>query len=128
MKAGEDGILRSFDGEGRVIDFVRLDSGHLMTLAGLFGGQKKELINIWQNVNSSEVTEDQIWSPPSNMLPAKSSDPEQTPVHQNDLRAERDCPEYHCPNTAYCRRVGCMLCAQPPYVPSYAQSHCLGIE
>ncbi|KKZ65218.1 hypothetical protein EMCG_08926 [[Emmonsia] crescens] len=120
MHVGADGILRSFDGEGRVIDFARLDSGHLRTAAASwFPGQKEEgLIDFWQNVDSSEVEEDQIWSPPSHLLPPRFSDPEgfaqselSTPNHQRlSIRRDHVCGEFRCTRNSDCWPRDCTMC------------------
>ncbi|EEH08013.1 hypothetical protein HCBG_03302 [Histoplasma capsulatum G186AR] len=61
---GDDGILRSFDSRGTVIDYRRLTTDELHSLSKDFvKGNDERLLAMWANVDSSLVDEEQIWNP-----------------------------------------------------------------
>ncbi|OJD12547.1 hypothetical protein AJ78_06874 [Emergomyces pasteurianus Ep9510] len=130
VDAGPDGILRSFDKRGRVIDFARLDHRQLMYTARALPNNNG-LAKRWQNVNSSEVDEETIWSPPKHLLPRRFTDLEAVdeqrspaaPLHHNSIRASRQCRSTYCQVTLQCRAIGCYFCLNPP--PGHGESHCM---
>ncbi|QSS50634.1 hypothetical protein I7I53_11393 [Histoplasma capsulatum var. duboisii H88] len=60
---GNDGILRSYDKDNNVIDYARLDSAELKSLAKRYSKDEENLIALWENADSSMIDEAQIWSP-----------------------------------------------------------------
>ncbi|OAX78882.1 hypothetical protein ACJ72_06804 [Emergomyces africanus] len=129
LQGGLDGILRSFDKRGNVIDSARLDSEQLMVMARALNN--KELASHWQNVNSSEVDENEVWSPEKHLLPRRFTDPEEVedaqmsaaPLHHNLIRASKECQNIPCQVTLQCRAFNCRWCFSPP--PGYGRSHCM---
>ncbi|KKZ63040.1 hypothetical protein EMCG_02610 [[Emmonsia] crescens] len=78
---GDDGILRSYDGNGSVIDYARFDQDQLMAIAGWAESpeEKDHLKNLWKNVTTLKVEENQIWAPPPHLRPAVSKEQELYP-------------------------------------------------
>ncbi|EEH17235.2 hypothetical protein PABG_07322 [Paracoccidioides brasiliensis Pb03] len=60
---GHDGILRSFDRNGKVIDYYRLDEKQLLAIGNEIPQQIDYLKHLSANANRSQVDEDAIWSP-----------------------------------------------------------------
>ncbi|EEH43467.1 uncharacterized protein PADG_08392 [Paracoccidioides brasiliensis Pb18] len=60
---GHDGILRSFNRNGKVIDYYRLDEKQLLAIGNEIPQQIDYLEHLSANANSSKVYEDAIWSP-----------------------------------------------------------------
>ncbi|EDN04341.1 hypothetical protein I7I51_02582 [Histoplasma capsulatum] len=60
---GNDGILRSYDKDNKVIDYARLDSAELKSLAKRYSKDEENLIALWENADSSMIDEAEIWSP-----------------------------------------------------------------
>ncbi|OAX82559.1 hypothetical protein ACJ72_03091 [Emergomyces africanus] len=116
LHLGDDGILRSFAENGTVIDYARLTVSQLMTVADWSSGeQRSHLQAIWANVNSFEVEDDQIWSPPVNLLPVTMREPPpDSPAPQNELDLRMIppllCQDIQCRNHMACRRRGCERC------------------
>ncbi|KKZ64867.1 hypothetical protein EMCG_09244 [[Emmonsia] crescens] len=118
LHIGDDGVMRSFDEVGNVIDYARLNSTHLMTIAGWYSnGTQDHLQNVWANVDSFLVDEAQIWSPPEHLLPAQLSTelpaarvsvPEVNPLTSRQVIVH--CPFISCTGHTRCRQYGCTEC------------------
>ncbi|ODH47704.1 hypothetical protein GX48_06196 [Paracoccidioides brasiliensis] len=63
LHVGPDGILRSFDRNGKVIDYNRLDEKQLLAVGNEIPQQIDYLKHLSANANSSQVDEDAIWTP-----------------------------------------------------------------
>ncbi|EEH37667.1 hypothetical protein PAAG_08085 [Paracoccidioides lutzii Pb01] len=66
---GSDGILRSFDRNGMVIDFNRLNEKQLLAVGKELPQQSNYLKELSANANSTQVDEDAIWSPTPSIPP-----------------------------------------------------------
>ncbi|EGC46435.1 conserved hypothetical protein [Histoplasma capsulatum var. duboisii H88] len=65
----EFGIMRSLDGDGKVIDFARLGPSHLNTLAQRRPEEdREELLAIWSGADHSMIDDEEIWNPSENIM------------------------------------------------------------
>ncbi|PGH32370.1 hypothetical protein GX50_04850 [[Emmonsia] crescens] len=76
---GADGIARSYDVRGRVIDSARLTRSQLLAVAKSASSEdeRKHLQGLWANVDPSKVDEAELWEPPQHVLPTRFVNPEQ---------------------------------------------------
>ncbi|OAX85406.1 hypothetical protein ACJ72_00217 [Emergomyces africanus] len=76
---GNDGVVRSYNGKGEVIDAARLTPQQLVAVAqeAPSADEKKHLLDVWANVDSSKVNETQMWNPPQHVLPSRFSNPKE---------------------------------------------------
>lgn len=123
---GDDGILRSYDGNGTVIDYARFDQDQLMAVAGWAGSpdEKDHLKNLWKDVDTLKVEENQIWAPPSHLRPAvlkeqglydQLRDEEEGRLDsfegmKEKRREQVRCRELYCPNKRACDLALCDDC------------------
>ncbi|EEH35484.1 hypothetical protein PAAG_06531 [Paracoccidioides lutzii Pb01] len=75
---GDDGVLRSFNGDGEVISYERLDKEQLSNLASWYPEpeHRDHLHDVWKDANSSTVSMEQIWNPPKELLPVVLKQPQ----------------------------------------------------
>ncbi|OJD14013.1 hypothetical protein AJ78_05603 [Emergomyces pasteurianus Ep9510] len=113
----DNGITRSFDGSGNVIDFVRLGPEALQEL--LDGhvddpGQKKRLTDLWANLDNSQISEDEIRNPSAEQLQSIFADMGNEKMMtslapRNDLIRTRCRPL--CVRSAQCvKQLNCYVC------------------
>ncbi|KKZ65991.1 hypothetical protein EMCG_08244 [[Emmonsia] crescens] len=110
LHVGADAILRSYDGDGKVIDYARVDTAQLKAIMNRYSKEDQErLQGVWANVDSSLVDEEQIWNPPQHLIsPLVSGGPsvngQSKPRRPNVLAPEwfHFCSEYNCHTAADC--------------------------
>ncbi|OJD13370.1 hypothetical protein AJ78_06182 [Emergomyces pasteurianus Ep9510] len=73
----KDGVARSYDRNGEVIDAERLSREQLLQVAATAHSEdeKTNLRHLWANVDTSSIDEAQLWAPPKHLLPSRFSDP-----------------------------------------------------
>ncbi|KKZ58445.1 hypothetical protein EMCG_00936 [[Emmonsia] crescens] len=131
---GDDGILRSFDGSGNVIDFARLDQTQLQAVINWYSGDKQDqahLQGLWANIDSSRaLNEEQIWNPPQHILPTFISALPKAPLmssaqESNPLKLHaRFCTALHCQINSDCY-LRDPLCPRCFAVDSFPRGDCL---
>ncbi|PGH33178.1 hypothetical protein GX50_04020 [[Emmonsia] crescens] len=133
LHLGDDGILRSFDGSGNVIDFARLDQPQLQAVIDWYSGDKDKqnhLQGLWANIDSSLVHEEQIWKPPQHILPTFISALPKAPLmssaqNSNPLKLQaRFCTALHCQIQEHCY-LRDPLCPRCFAVDSFPHGDCL---
>lgn len=126
---GNDGILRYFNGAGKVINYVRLTRDQMLAdvaASPLPLQEKLRLAQLWDGTDASQVSAKQIWQPSKDVLPLRFADPEafkQEVEKRNQKRAKtpasagkviRDVPDYcsehECLNTEECWHHNCFAC------------------
>ncbi|PGH23799.1 hypothetical protein GX50_08982 [[Emmonsia] crescens] len=71
---GDDKVLRSYDGNGNVIDYALPEDSHLKAVANFFSKRTQEHVyRVWEDVDSSKFSEEHIWNPPAHLLPLRLS-------------------------------------------------------
>ncbi|OJD14627.1 hypothetical protein AJ78_05057 [Emergomyces pasteurianus Ep9510] len=127
LHVGDDGIARSFNEFGVVIDFARLDREQLQSAMDLEPVTRHpHLQEVWAEVDSSKVDLNQIWSPPEHLLPLQFR---VTPAPQKRMPADelfRRSPQSHCINIEctghrVCRQNSCTECVHV----DMGGSHCV---
>ena len=133
IHVADDGILRSYSGDGKVLDAKRLSNAALLSYAA--GGPRKSeeaytegkdyLSTIWADVNGDDVPETQLMRPLKNFLPAPIAQPELTkleaakinentsPVPVSPLEERQItvfCMGQTCTKSAACIFMGCFTC------------------
>lgn len=122
----DDGVLRSYDGAGNILDYRRFNSSHLMTVANQYSGDlQSHLFEVWDGVDSFAVEEHQIWNPVNN--PYQSLFPKQG---TSDRRAPSPltphvnrCEKIRCNTHETCHANSCFYCFLLDHV---ANGHCRG--
>ncbi|EEH36663.2 hypothetical protein PAAG_07081 [Paracoccidioides lutzii Pb01] len=127
---GDDGIGRSYDRNGNVIDVLRLTNDELMQVAFTQTDPeaKKHLEEVWAGVNGHETPEKDLFSPPYNILPTRLTNPEfqdslqmveeenlallQKKNAKGGLTPNINCRAFTCRNSAFCLSQGCTSCVQ----------------
>ncbi|QSS54563.1 hypothetical protein I7I53_02148 [Histoplasma capsulatum var. duboisii H88] len=115
-----EGILRSYDQEGNVIDYRRLDFNTLNNIAQLYAEENSnKLIDLWSNVDSSLVDEEQVWAPPSHLMPPSVSEADAAEQLQSANpkvfpRWWNYCNQYRCTENWECLRQDpiCIRCVR----------------
>ncbi|QSS52508.1 hypothetical protein I7I53_08167 [Histoplasma capsulatum var. duboisii H88] len=115
LHLADDGILRSFDETGNVIDYRRLNNSHLRAVASLYSKDINDyLLNIWNNIDGFAVEEKAIWHPPTDLYPLpllqKSQSISSSITHHSLLHRIVYCADVHCTGHSTCRNVDCELC------------------
>ncbi|QSS49232.1 repeat set, removed, yeast-enriched transcript [Histoplasma capsulatum var. duboisii H88] len=130
---GDDGILRSFDSRGTVIDYRRLTTDELHSLSKDFvKGNDERLLAMWANVDSSLVDEEQIWNPRQDYIKQFVSEAATGRLKSRAMRdsllspREPHCTDYTCWSHSECegRKAGaeeCHWCTGPHFLSS---PHC----
>ncbi|OJD15360.1 hypothetical protein AJ78_04365 [Emergomyces pasteurianus Ep9510] len=132
LHLGDDGILRSFNGDGLVIDYARFDQAQLQAVISWYSGDKekqKHLQQLWMNIDSSLITEEQILHPPQHLLPAFITAPRASLMssaeQHNPLKLfPRFCTQLHCQIQDHCFRLD-PLCPRCFAVDSFPHGDCL---
>ncbi|OJD12184.1 hypothetical protein AJ78_07175 [Emergomyces pasteurianus Ep9510] len=112
---GDDKIARSFDSFGTVLDYARLTDLQLAEIANRYSDSiRRHLFEVWSGVNY-EVTDDQIWNPPLDVLPPPlSNQPASAAMCELNvkevLKANSHCEFVRCSGHKTCRRAGCAYC------------------
>ncbi|KAK3066676.1 hypothetical protein LTR53_016877 [Teratosphaeriaceae sp. CCFEE 6253] len=75
----QDGVMRSYDGEGNVIDAFPMTNAQLLTFAKSQPGndpvERQQLLDVWRDVDGHEVTSyAQMFHPPKHLRPPKLDD------------------------------------------------------
>ncbi|KAK3115101.1 hypothetical protein LTR53_005917 [Teratosphaeriaceae sp. CCFEE 6253] len=75
----QDGVMRSYDGEGNVIDAFPMTNAQLITFAKSQPGndpvERQQLLDAWHDVDGHEVTSfAQMFNPPKHLRPPKQDD------------------------------------------------------
>lgn len=121
----DDGVLRSYDGAGNVLDYRRFNSSHLMTVANQYSGDlQSHLFEVWNSVDSFAVEEQQIWNPVNN--PYQSLFPKQGTSDRraySPLTPRVECESVRCENHETCHRSHCFYCF---FIDRVADGHCRG--
>lgn len=120
-----DGIARSYDGEGNVIDHHVLNNAQLLGhAADMFGDSEtgRYLQHIWANVDGNNVPEEHRMNPPDSLKPEqfRAGKEDQTPNEarqvEDELLGKRATPprcyKMFCHDTNSCRVAGCYACIQ----------------
>ncbi|KKZ63793.1 hypothetical protein EMCG_01897 [[Emmonsia] crescens] len=124
---GDDGIARSFDAKGKVIDFARLSNDQLTALAKRSSNAEDRdyLLGGWDGVDGWSVGLDQIWNPPRHLLPhppdseAGSMDPTAMAARgigkskrkPSSLKTRGpECYGHTCLTNQECQNIGCLNC------------------
>ncbi|EEH03083.1 predicted protein [Histoplasma capsulatum G186AR] len=126
---GADGIARSLDGQGNVIDFRRLTNAQLLKLAQTTSVDAEELehnIAAWQDADGWKVPLTQALNPPNKAEDinnhgsmAKSIDTRPAAMAAMQLRADIWCYAITCTTNIECRRIHCTGCSTRPYQRRY---------
>ena len=78
VQMGNDGVVRSWDGDGKVIDYVRLNNRQLIHSVHLFGGHSKRdkdsVLESLRDVNGHDVSSDEVFNPPEHIKPLEFRD------------------------------------------------------
>lgn len=65
-----DGVLRSFSSEGKVIDYIRLNPDQLANSMMLFPKEVQEqCASVFEGVDGHDVPEDQLYHPDPKIIP-----------------------------------------------------------
>ncbi|QSS60726.1 hypothetical protein I7I51_05527 [Histoplasma capsulatum] len=107
---GDDGILRSFDSRGTVIDYRRLTTDELHSLSKDFvKGNDERLLATWANVDSSLVDEEQIWNPRKDYITqfvsVAATERLKSKAKRDSLSSHREprCTDYTCWSHSECQ-------------------------
>ncbi|KAG5294060.1 F-box domain-containing protein [Histoplasma capsulatum G186AR] len=76
---GNDGILRVFNEAGEVIDYAHPSIDELKTMieiSPLSPEERHSMLNVWSGMDNVQISMEQIWQPPRDLLPLKLADPE----------------------------------------------------
>ncbi|KAG5294291.1 hypothetical protein I7I48_10771 [Histoplasma ohiense] len=121
----DDGVLRSYDRAGNVLDYRRFNSSHLMTVANQYSGDlQSHLFEVWDGVDSFEVEEQQIWNPVNN--PYQSLFPRQGMSDRrtySPLTRRVECDTVWCDSHETCHHHRCFYCF---FIDRVADGHCRG--
>ena len=133
VQIGDDGVVRSWNGEGEVIDYVRLDNAELLDSLSAVARVQDEakLVEAYSRLataNGYSVPDDEVFNPPAHIKPSRFSDdtamekrtanakvsanPAQV-LGKRQMPAPPRPPRCHgraCFDTAACRTVGCSQC------------------
>ncbi|KKZ64158.1 hypothetical protein EMCG_01506 [[Emmonsia] crescens] len=114
---GDDKILRTFDGDGNVLDYARPEDTHLKAVANLYSKSVQEhLYRVWGPVDDSQISEEQILHPPDYLLPLHLSKmPAAEPgICERDLDSGLEkrarCNTITCNTHEECYQRGCPGC------------------
>ncbi|KKZ66870.1 hypothetical protein EMCG_07476 [[Emmonsia] crescens] len=126
---GSDGVLRYFNGAGKVIDYVRLTREQLLADVAAFSlplQEKLRLAQLWDGTDASQVSAKQIWQPSKDVLPLRFADPEafKREVEKRNQKLAKTlasagnvirdvpdhCSEYECIDAEDCWHHGCLGC------------------
>ncbi|KAG5291382.1 hypothetical protein I7I50_08175 [Histoplasma capsulatum G186AR] len=123
LHLADDGILRSFDETGNVLDYRRLNNSHLRAIASLYSKDiNNHLLNIWNNIDGFEVEEKVIWHPSTDLYPLPLLQKSQSifsPIrHHSLLHRIIPCADVHCTGHTTCRDMGCERCILPDKIAS----------
>ncbi|OJD19858.1 hypothetical protein AJ78_00218 [Emergomyces pasteurianus Ep9510] len=115
VHVADDKIVRSYDEDGTVLDYVRLSDDQLEEVLRQYPDSFREhLYAIWDGINSLEVDEEQIWNPPPHLLPPDlTGDPDSGICElraREVLKVQYLCRHLKCDNNAYCRANYCHSC------------------
>lgn len=118
----DDGIARSYNRDGAVVDYLRLNEKQMMDVARWHPEDEGYLTSHWKSVNGLEVPESQVWSPPHHFQPLVLRQPDlygdlkiqkmQQSAREPNLleRRYRRCTNLVCRLTAECKIVRCLSC------------------
>ncbi|EER44871.1 conserved hypothetical protein [Histoplasma capsulatum H143] len=72
----DHGILRHYDGDGKVLDYARLELTELTAFAQerYTGGTLDDLLAVWKDADSSLVEDEMIWNPPQDHFALMNSE------------------------------------------------------
>ncbi|QSS54234.1 hypothetical protein I7I53_01725 [Histoplasma capsulatum var. duboisii H88] len=116
LHLADDGILRSFDETGNVLDYRRLNNTHLRAVAGSYSKDiNNYLLNIWNNIDSFQVEEKAIWHPSPDLYPLPLLQKSQRPFspikkHHSLLQRFPPCADIPCTGHKTCRDADCYRC------------------
>ncbi|KKZ65654.1 hypothetical protein EMCG_08515 [[Emmonsia] crescens] len=113
----DDGIARSYNRDGVVVDYVRLNEKQMMEVARWHPEDEGYLTSHWKSVNGLEVPESQVWSPPHHFRPLVLRQPDlyekmQQSAREPNLMERRylHCSNLVCRSTAECKIGDCVSC------------------
>ncbi|PGH33786.1 hypothetical protein GX50_03355 [[Emmonsia] crescens] len=72
LHVGDDGVMRSLSAAGAVLDYALLTRDQLqgiISIPSYTSEEKKHLSQLWSAVNTSQVSVEQLRSPPKELLP-----------------------------------------------------------
>lgn len=128
---GDDGVVRSFDANAKVIDFVPLSPEDLADAIELVPDDvpgkhewRKHLKEVWTGVDGRKVEEHAMLFPPLSVLPLKFTRPdlmEPGPQSPNDNLDDKIfekrqlgfCQSQWCTSSVGCMTLGCTGCFFP---------------
>ncbi|EEH35623.2 hypothetical protein PAAG_06670 [Paracoccidioides lutzii Pb01] len=111
IHVGNDGVARSVDGNGTVIDFIPMSNAQLQKTAKIFvqnATQHDHLRELWKDVSGHDVENPLIWRRRGPPL-----EPPQDPKHFKRQSPNIQCHDLKCSNNIFCHTVGCRQCIIP---------------
>ena len=127
MHFADDGIVRSYSGTGKVLDFVRLTNTQLLHSINAYGPVPKEtethLNEVWADVDGSNISDEHALDPPEIFQSSKFRNggtaiaPRTTPNAAHEARMELEgkilwCLGTSCIHEEECTFGGCFRCAE----------------
>ncbi|KGM92755.1 uncharacterized protein PADG_11213 [Paracoccidioides brasiliensis Pb18] len=111
IHVGNDGVARSVDGNGTVIDFSPMSNAQLQKTAKIFvqnATQHDHLRELWKGVSGHDVENPHIWSRGGPPL-----EPPQDSKHLKRQSPNIQCHDLKCSSNIFCHTVGCRQCIIP---------------
>lgn len=125
LHIADDGVARSYNGQGEVIDALRMSKAALLNWADHYTNktEKSELKEIWDKADSTSVQDHDVFHPAASLLPRSIPDPEGPESASNgvsanpqanilSVRSTRYCYGRQCTTSAACAFMGCIACIQ----------------
>ncbi|PGH34283.1 hypothetical protein GX50_02866 [[Emmonsia] crescens] len=130
----DDGVVRSYSAEGKVIDAARLTNAQLLQAAAHHTNpeDRKHLEEVWQDVHGFDVPEEQLYAPAEHLLPRALTDETLSKELQQKeaehlaargqskiegvLSPNVNCRALTCNSWTFCHLEGCSDCVQYDYM------------
>ena len=84
VQMGNDGVVRSWNEDGKVIDYVRLNNRQLVHSVHYFGGHSKRdkdvVLDMLRSVSGHDVPSDGVFNPPQHIMPPEFRDSPSPPM------------------------------------------------
>ncbi|KKZ62304.1 hypothetical protein EMCG_03276 [[Emmonsia] crescens] len=127
---GDDGVMRVFNEAGKVVDYAPLTRDQLLDFITthqsiLTPAEQDHLTQLWSAADGSQVSMEQIWQPPKDLLPKMLVDQKEHGLKQKQQlvnttpvvppaglqkRRPEYCKRFRCKYAADCRLVDCLNC------------------